>query len=97
MKLRFGLTLNRGNTDQLTYDINFNTRREDDLTLLDMNYNANFGRTDGVQNVNRHLGELNFKVFVSKRWFLTPAFGQLFLRYKDDSLVTGANPQSDVF
>jgi putative salt-induced outer membrane protein YdiY len=136
MKLRFGLTLNRGNTDQLTYDVNFNTRREDDLTLLDMNYNANFGRTDGVQNVNRHLGELNFKVFVSKRWFLTPAFGQLFndrfqnirfratpaagagvhiidapkvswdfqtgvgyqfLRYKDDSLVTGANPQSDVF
>lgn len=136
MKLRFGLTLNRGNTSQLTYDINFNTRREDELTLLDLNYNANFGRTNGVQNVNRHLGELNFKVFVSKRWFLTPAFGQLFndrfqnirfratpaagagvhiidapkvswdfqtgvgyqfLRYKDDSSVTSANPQSDVF
>jgi hypothetical protein len=136
MKLRFGLTLNRGNTDQLTYDIVFNTRREDELTLLDLNYNANFGRTNGIQNVNRHLGDLNFKVFISKRWFLTPAFGQLFndrfqnirfratpaagagvhiidapkvtwdfqtgigyqfLRYKDDSSVTGSNPQSDVF
>ena len=36
MKLRFGLTLNKGNTDQLTYDINFNTRREDRMTLLDL-------------------------------------------------------------
>ncbi|MGD8824959.1 MAG: DUF481 domain-containing protein, partial [Myxococcales bacterium] len=78
MKLRFGLTLNKGNTDQLTYDINFNVRREDRLTMLNLNYNANFGRTDGVQNVNRHLGDLDFKVFVSSRWFVTPLFGQLF-------------------
>ena len=78
MKLRFGLTLNKGNTDQLTYDINFNTRREDRMTLLDLSYNTTFGRTGGVQNVNRHLGEEDFKVFVSSRWFVTPLFGQLF-------------------
>jgi putative salt-induced outer membrane protein YdiY len=78
MKLRFGLTLNRGNTDQLTYDINFNTRREDRMTLLDLNYNTTFGQTGGVQNVNRHLGEEDFKVFLSSRWFVTPLFGQLF-------------------
>jgi hypothetical protein len=78
MKLRFGLTLNKGNTDQLTYDINFNTRREDDMTLLDLNYNTSFGQTGGVQNVNRHLGEEDFKVFLSSRWFVTPLFGQLF-------------------
>ena len=78
MKLRFGLTLNKGNTDQLTYDINFNTRREDKMTLLDLNYNTSFGRTGGVQNVNRHLGEEDFKVFLSSRWFVTPLFGQLF-------------------
>ncbi len=78
MKLRFGLTLNKGNTDQLTYDIKFNVRREDRLTLLDLNYNTTFGRTGGVQNVNRHLGEFDFKVFLSSRWFVVPAFGQLF-------------------
>ncbi|MFZ1865991.1 MAG: DUF481 domain-containing protein, partial [Polyangiales bacterium] len=78
MKLRFGLTLNRGNTDQLTYDIMFNVRRENQFTLLNIGYNANFGRTDGVQNVNRHLGDLDFKVFLSKRWFVSPLFGQLF-------------------
>jgi len=78
MKLRFGLTLNRGNTNQLTYDIKFNTRREDELTLLDLNYNAMFGRTDGVQNVKRHLGEFQLMVFLSDRWFVAPAFGQLF-------------------
>lgn len=78
MKLRFGLTLNRGNTDQLTYDILFNVVREDRMTLLDLNYNSSFGRTGGAQNVNRHLGEFDFKVFLSSRWFVTPAFGQLF-------------------
>ncbi|MFW2387637.1 MAG: DUF481 domain-containing protein [Polyangiales bacterium] len=78
MKLRFGLTLNKGNTDQLTYDINFNTRREDRMTLLDLNYNASFGRTGGVQNVNRQLGEFLFNVFLGSRWWVTPAFGQLF-------------------
>jgi hypothetical protein len=78
MKLRFGLTLNKGNTDQLTYDINFNTRREDEMTLLDLNYNTTFGRTDGTQNVNRHLGEFLFNVFLGSRWWVTPAFGQLF-------------------
>jgi hypothetical protein len=78
MKLRFGLTLNKGNTDQLTYDIAFNVRREDKLTFLDLNYNTSFGRTDGDPNVNRHLGEFDFKVFLSSRWFVVPAFGQLF-------------------
>ena len=78
MKLRFGLTLNKGNTDQLTYDIKFNTRREDEITLLDLTYNTTFGRTGGVQNVNRHLGEEDFKVFLSSRWFVVPLFGQLF-------------------
>jgi putative salt-induced outer membrane protein YdiY len=78
MKLRFGLTLNKGNTDQLTYDIKFNTRREDKMTLLDLTYNASFGQTGGTQNVNRHLGEEDFKVFLSSRWFVVPLFGQLF-------------------
>jgi putative salt-induced outer membrane protein YdiY len=77
MKLRFGLTLNRGNTDQLTYDINFNVKREDRLTLLDLNYNSTFGQTNGEQNVNRHLGEALFQVFLGSRWWVTPAFGQL--------------------
>ena len=78
MKLRFGLTLNRGNTDQLTYDINFNVKREDRLTLLDLNYNTSFGQTNGVQNVNRHLGEAIFQVFLGSRWWVTPVFGQLY-------------------
>jgi hypothetical protein len=78
MNLRFGLTLNRGNTDQITYDVNFNVKREDRLTLLDLNYNTSFGRTNGEQNVNRHLGEALFQVFLGSRWWVTPAFGQLF-------------------
>ena len=58
------------------------------MTLLDLNYNASFGKT-GVwdpatqttvesQNVNRHLGEFLFNVFLGSRFWVTPAFGQLF-------------------
>ncbi len=78
MSLRFGLQLNRGNTNQLTYNIDFNTRREDRLTLLDLNYNGTFGTTDGEQVVKRHLGEGLFNVFLGSRWWVTPLFGQLF-------------------
>jgi len=78
MKLRFGLQLNRGNTNQMTYNIDFNTKREDRLTLLDLNYNGTFGSTDGEQIVKRHLGEGLFNVFLGGRWWVTPLFGQLF-------------------
>jgi hypothetical protein len=78
MKLRFGLQLNRGNTNQMTYNIDFNTKREDRMTLLDLNYNGTFGSTDGEQVVKRHLGEGLFNVFLGSRWWVTPAFGQLF-------------------
>lgn len=136
MSLRFGLTLNRGNTDQLTYDVLFKVRREDEMTRMDLSYNGTFGKTDGVKNVQRHLAEFDFKVFLSDRWFVTPVFGQLlndrfqnirlratpaagagvhiidapnvkwdfqtglgyqYLKFLDDSQVTGDDPQHDVF
>ena len=48
------------------------------MTLLDLTYEAMFARTDGDQSVNRHLGEFMFNVFLGSRWWITPAFGQLF-------------------
>jgi len=77
MKLGFGLTFNRGNNDQLTYNLAFNVHREDRSTLLNLDYGSSFGRTSGVQNVNRHIGGVVFQVFLSKPWFVAPAFGQL--------------------
>lgn len=90
-KLGFGLTLNKGNTDQFTYDSSFDVRREDRLTLLRLAYNATFGRTDGVQNVRRHLVNLDFSVFLSKRWFLTPVWSQ-FLNDKFQNIRFRATP-----
>ena len=78
MKLSFGLTLNRGNNDQLTYNTTFNVLREDQLTRLNLNYQASFGRTSGVQNVNRHIGTLLFQVFLTRPWFVAPALGEFF-------------------
>ena len=77
-RFRFGMTLNRGNSDQLTFDILFNLHREDRMTRLDANYHGSFGITSGVQNVDRHLGDLDTNVFLSSRWFVVPLFGQLF-------------------
>lgn len=91
LKLGFGLTLNKGNTDQFTYNSTFDVRREDRLTLLDVAYNATFGRTDGTQNVRRHLASLDFKVFVSKRWFVTPVWCQ-FLNDRFQNIRFRATP-----
>ena len=48
------------------------------MTRMDTNYHGSFGLTDGVQNVDRHLGDLDTNVFLSSRWFVAPLFGQLF-------------------
>ena len=90
-KLGFGLTLNKGNTDQFTYESSFDVRREDRFTRLRLAYNATFGRTDGVQNVRRHLVSLEFNVFLSKRWFLTPVWSQ-FLNDKFQNIRLRATP-----
>lgn len=92
-RLRFGLTLNRGNTDQLTFDILFNVHREGRMTRMDLNYHGNFGLTDGVQNVDRHLVDLDTNVFLSSRWFVVPIFGQL-LNDRFQNIRLRASPAS---
>ena len=47
--------------------------------------------TDGVQNVRRHLVNLDFSVFLSKRWFLTPFWSQ-FLNDKFMNIRFRATP-----
>lgn len=91
LKLGFGLTLNKGNTDQFTYNSTFDLRREDRLTLLNVTYNATFGRTNGTQNVRRHLANLDFRLFVAKRWFVTPAWCQ-FLNDRFQNIRFRATP-----
>jgi len=91
LKLGFGLNLNKGNTDQFTYNSTFDLRREDRLTLLDVTYNAIFGRTDGTQNVRRHLANLDFRLFIAKRWFVTPAWCQ-FLNDRFQNIRFRATP-----
>ena len=76
-KLRLGLTGNRGNTDQLTYNINFGVRRADKYTRTTLTYDGTFGQADGAQTVNRHLGGFEVKLFVSKRFYVVPLTGQL--------------------
>ncbi len=75
--LLFGLTFNRGNANQLTYNINWDILREDQLTRLFLNYNGTFGKTDGTQTVNRNLGSLNFSVFVHEIVYVVPIGAQL--------------------
>ena len=76
-KLLFGLTFNRGNADQLTFNINWDILREDQLTRLMLNYNGTFGKNDGTQTVNRNLGSLNLSVFVHEIVYVVPIGAQL--------------------
>ena len=64
-------------SSRTTFDFNVKPRRSADPSRPELQH-VTFGRTDGVQNVNRHLGEFVFQVFLGSRWWVTPAFGQFF-------------------
>ena len=71
-KISFGMTANAGNTQQVTLTTTANVTREDELTRMRLDYDANFGSVSGVQNVNRHHGVGKFDIFVSRLFYVTP-------------------------
>lgn len=74
LKIDAGTNLNFGNSDQVSYDAAAAIVREDTVTKLSMSYKGRIGFADDMLNQNRHVGDARISVFLSKNWFLTPAF-----------------------
>lgn len=72
-----GTNLNFGNSDQVTYDASTRLVREDAVSRFALAYDGRVGFADDTLNQNRHVGDARLFVFLSKIWFLTPAFATI--------------------
>jgi len=82
-----GLSLQSGNTRQMTLSTSAKVERRTPSTLGQLNYLGNYGEVEGVQNANNLRITGSFDAFLSRRWFLRPAY----LEYYQDRLANIAH------
>jgi hypothetical protein len=75
--LDLGFSANRGNSNQIEFNLGWRITREDRRTLTELAYSLFMGRADGEQTVNRHLVMFLNKVWIDERFFVHPVVGQL--------------------
>ncbi len=75
--LDLGFSANRGNSNQIEFNLGWRITREDRRTLTELAYSLFMGRADGEQTVNRHLVMFLSKVWIDERFFVQPVVGQL--------------------
>jgi hypothetical protein len=67
-----------GNTEQTDFNTMINLRREATTTRLDLLYKGNYSKLDGQKSVENQRGNAKFDMFLSRRFFVTPASVELF-------------------
>ena len=91
MKLGAGFSANVGNTNQGSLNAYFELTRADYRTRTRLRYDGTIGYADKEQNVNRHIGNVQVRLFLSHRWYFTPAAAQ-FLNDRFQNIKLRATP-----
>ena len=73
-QLNLGLTLLIGNTEQATFTSSGYIRRESAKSRLTLDHNLTFGKVSDAVNVQNITGTAQGDIFVSKRWYISPAW-----------------------
>jgi len=95
LDLDLGLGLNRGNSNQLDFNMRVDFTREDRRTLSELGYFLNLGYADRALNVARHVVSFRNRVWLSRLWFVEPIVGQLLsdrfqdIRFRAQPAATG--------
>ncbi len=90
-KLGLGFSANAGNTNQGSLTGYAEVVRADYRTRSVLRYDVTVGYADREQNVNRHIGNASAKLFLSRRWYFTPAAAQ-FLNDRFQNIRFRATP-----
>jgi len=72
-----GLSANRGNSNQVDFNLGWQLVREDKRTLTMLDYLLNLGRAESEQTVARHIVGLRHKVWITEILFVEPIVGHL--------------------
>jgi putative salt-induced outer membrane protein YdiY len=76
-RLGLGFSANAGNTNQGSLTMYFQLTRADYRTRSRVRYDGTIGYANGEENVNRHIGTAEVLLYLSRRWYFTPAAAQL--------------------
>lgn len=76
-KLGIGFSANAGNTNQGSLTMYFELARADYRTRSRLRYDGTIGYANREENVNRHIGTAEVVLYLSHRWYFTPAAAQL--------------------
>ena len=92
-KISLGFTLQGGNTEQFQFNTTADIRRRTASTRMIIDWFGNFTETDGVQTVNNQRLNTTFDLFRTRKYFITPFFGEYFrnpLSNISDQITLGA-------
>ncbi|HEY5913271.1 MAG TPA: DUF481 domain-containing protein [Verrucomicrobiae bacterium] len=85
--LSVGLSLQSGNTKQTTLTTSAELARRTPATTIQLNYLANYGEAEGIQNANNQRINGLYDIRLNRHWFLRPAY----LEYYRDQLANIAH------
>ena len=67
-----GYIFRQGNTNQGDFNAVVSVRRGGPLARLQLDYNGNYGRVDGVETIDNHNGAASFDWFLNNRLYIRP-------------------------
>ncbi|MCC7377437.1 MAG: DUF481 domain-containing protein [Verrucomicrobiales bacterium] len=73
-----GFTLRAGNTEQYEYNAQAHLQRRTPATRLSVDYIGNLSSVNGVQSANNHRANLEFDLWLSKRFYLVLPSGEYY-------------------
>ena len=72
--LSVGLSMQSGNTRQTTLNTTAELARRTPSSTVQLNYLANYGQSEGVENANNQRVNGLYDIRLSRHWFVRPAF-----------------------
>jgi putative salt-induced outer membrane protein YdiY len=85
--LNIGLSLQSGNTRQVTLSTSAELARRTPATVVRLNYLGNYAEAEGVQNANNQRITFSYDIRLNPHWFVRPAY----LEYYQDQLANIAH------
>jgi len=71
-KVGVDLKTRTGNTKQSDFGMRVFLKREAARSRIDVRYQGNFSKTDDVENIRNHRANAEWKVFLSRKFFVSP-------------------------
>lgn len=77
-KVMFGMTFQRGNTDQTDFAAKINIKRRTPENRFALDYLGSYSKNSGQETANNHRVNTYFDLFLAKKYFVRPIFAEYY-------------------